>query len=34
MSAFDKVLFNEKGNQITLVKFFLPPARDPSYITG
>jgi len=34
MGAFDKVLFNEKGNQITLVKFFLPPARDRSYITG
>lgn len=30
MSAFDKVLFNDKGNQVTLVKYFakeLAPAR-------
>ena len=34
LGAFDKVLFNDRGNQVTLVKFFLPRARDPSYIKG
>ncbi len=26
MSAFDRVLFNEKGNQVTLVKYFAKEA--------
>ena len=34
LGAFDKVLFNDRGNEVTLVKFFLPRTRDPSYIKG
>ena len=34
MSAFDRVLFNEKGNQVTLVKYFAKEAAPSQRIAG